>query len=373
MHRDGRVASVDVSAKVAEQTSGRAAFYDYPALGAAADEVLVMAWNPHYSTSMPGPVADADRICSGLPCRWSDQVVAYAAARIPAAKLTMATGLYGFDWSYRRVPAAAPHSTTAVNLRQPGGAPIGGTTNVVPAGQTLEAVPGAWDNATGVGYGWRRCPNYRVDERCAVVGTGPAYTVTAADVASGQPYLFVSEIAVNAAGASATVSGIRTASTPYRPSAPAVQYCVIGAVDGSAQLMPARPVTDAAAVLGAVVPPGSGCLNQPGIAREFSNDRPVDDPNVFSPLHIGTVQVLARLAASGTPVRQGVDPVSGEHVAVWTDAAGLEHQLWWVDGASAGNQLQAFAARGYHIGVWRLGREDPAFWRHPALLAGVAP
>ena len=60
---------MDVTAKTAETTSGRAAFYDYAGLAAVSDEILVLVWNPHYATSMPGPVADMLRTCAGRRAR----------------------------------------------------------------------------------------------------------------------------------------------------------------------------------------------------------------------------------------------------------------------------------------------------------------
>jgi spore germination protein YaaH len=370
LHAQGHLLSMDVTAKTAETTSGRAAFYDYAALAASSDEILILAWNPHYSTSMPGPVANQLRTCAGQPCAWSQLVASYAAPLVPAAKLTLATSLYGFDWTYRRV--VGPHPVTAVNMHNPAGTVIGQTTNIVPAGMTLTAVPGVWTgrDATAPTYTWLRCPSFKVDATCTTVGSGLAYTVHTADVqATTQPYLFVAELVHNATGTAAQVSGIRTQATDFRPST-AGEYCVASSAAGALQLTPARPVTDATGVIGTVVAPGNACLVAPGIAREYSNDLPEDNPDIFSPFHIGIAQVLARTAAAGIHVTEGVDPLSGEHVAVWIDAAGLEHQMWWADGASAGGALAAYAALGDGIGVWRLGREDPAFWQQP-LLAGV--
>jgi spore germination protein YaaH len=367
MHAQGHLLSMDVTAKTAETTSGRAAFYDYAALAASSDEILILAWNPHYSTSMPGPVANALRSCSGVPCGWSQQVVAYAAPLVPAAKLTLATSLYGFDWTLRRV--VGPHPVTAVNIRNPLGTVIGQSTNIVPAGMVLTAVPGVWTGAdsTAPTYTWLRCPSFRVDPTCTTVGTGLLYTVRTLDVqATTQPYLFVAEMRHNATGSAVQVSGIRTQTTDFRP-ATAGEYCIAPPSAGALQLTLARPVTDATGVLGAVVAPGNACLVAPGIAREFSNDLPDDNPDIFSPFHIGIVQVLERAAAAGIAVKTAIDPLSGEHVAVWVDAAGLEHQMWWADGSSAGVALAAYANAGYGVGVWRLGREDPVFWQQPVV------
>ena len=371
LHEQHRLVSVDVSARTSETASARAAFYDYAALGRAADEVLVMAWNPHYSTSMPGPVADAARTCGGRACAWTQAVADYAAALVPRDRLTLATALYAFDWTYRRVDEG-PQSVTPVDLRVAGGPAIGQTAAIVAAGQLLQAIPGTWRNTDGstVAYSWQRCSSYRIDAGCTVVGRARDYLVRAGDISVLQPYLFVVETVRNGAGPVARVAGVRTMATPYRPIAGA-DHCVTLSGEQDVRVTAAKPVTDAAGVLGTVVPSGSGCLVGRGIAREFSNDLPDDDANVESPFHLGVLQVLARLDRAGRAVRRGVDPLSGEQIALWTDPVGAEHQLWWVDGRSAGAQLAAFARAGFGIGVWRLGREDPTFWQQPVLAASA--
>jgi len=87
--------------------------------------------------------------------------VSYAAPLVPAAKLTLATSLYGFDWTLRRV--VGPRPVTAVNLRIGLGPLIGQTTNIVTAGRTLSAVAGTWQGTDGTAptYTWLRCPSFR--------------------------------------------------------------------------------------------------------------------------------------------------------------------------------------------------------------------
>lgn len=63
---------------------------DYVAIGAAADEVHLMTYNLHYDDSEPGPIA---------PLPWVADVVAYAKRLIPADKLILGIGLFGYDWS----------------------------------------------------------------------------------------------------------------------------------------------------------------------------------------------------------------------------------------------------------------------------------
>lgn len=73
----------------------RAYLFDYERIAAAADELWVMAWGLHWSTSESGPVADL---------RWLSAVGDYyddLFADRPAlgAKLTLGTNLYAMDWS----------------------------------------------------------------------------------------------------------------------------------------------------------------------------------------------------------------------------------------------------------------------------------
>jgi len=62
---------------------------DYSAIGRHADKVCVMAYDWHWQTSAPGPIA---------PAWWVHDVLRYATSRIPAEKLILGVGLYGYDW-----------------------------------------------------------------------------------------------------------------------------------------------------------------------------------------------------------------------------------------------------------------------------------
>jgi spore germination protein YaaH len=67
-----------------------AAAHDYQAIGQAADLVRVMAYDYSWSTSPPGPIA---------PAVWVDQVLAYAASKIPLTKIVLGVPTYGYDWA----------------------------------------------------------------------------------------------------------------------------------------------------------------------------------------------------------------------------------------------------------------------------------
>jgi hypothetical protein len=62
--------------------------YDYEALGRTADQVVIMAYDK--SPSVPSPQT---------PLPWVREVVDYTLKRIPAEKVLLGLGLYGYDWS----------------------------------------------------------------------------------------------------------------------------------------------------------------------------------------------------------------------------------------------------------------------------------
>jgi spore germination protein YaaH len=90
MHGQGKLISIAVSPKATEVTTGRAAIFDYPALSSVVDTVFVMNWGKHWSTSVPGAIAD-------LP--WATTVADYVASMSNKSKFVLGTDLYGFDWA----------------------------------------------------------------------------------------------------------------------------------------------------------------------------------------------------------------------------------------------------------------------------------
>lgn len=63
--------------------------YDYKALAAIADRVMVMAYDQHYKGGEPGPVAGND---------WTEEVINYMLPSIPKEKFQLGLGIYGYDW-----------------------------------------------------------------------------------------------------------------------------------------------------------------------------------------------------------------------------------------------------------------------------------
>ncbi|WP_194903490.1 glycosyl hydrolase family 18 protein [Quadrisphaera sp. INWT6] len=89
----GRLLAVDVFAKDGDAGyDQRNLAQDYAAIGRAADQVRVMAYDWHWETSGPGPVAPLD---------WVERVVAYAVTQVPRERLVLGVPTYGYDWAGR--------------------------------------------------------------------------------------------------------------------------------------------------------------------------------------------------------------------------------------------------------------------------------
>ena len=63
--------------------------WDLPALARVTDKVFLMAYDEHENGGAPGPIASQ---------AWFERMVANAARGIPASKLVVAIGSYGYDW-----------------------------------------------------------------------------------------------------------------------------------------------------------------------------------------------------------------------------------------------------------------------------------
>jgi spore germination protein YaaH len=79
-----------VSPKSSDDTTHpRSGIFDYPALVASVDWMFVMNWGKHWSTSVPGPIAD-------LP--WATANADYVASMPQKRKWILGAPMYGFDW-----------------------------------------------------------------------------------------------------------------------------------------------------------------------------------------------------------------------------------------------------------------------------------
>jgi spore germination protein YaaH len=90
IHNVGGTLTVDVSPKTADVPNHpRSTFFDYNSLSRVADEIEVMSWGLHWTTSAPGSVVDI---------RWFSQVYSYVASLPGRASFVIGVPLYGMDW-----------------------------------------------------------------------------------------------------------------------------------------------------------------------------------------------------------------------------------------------------------------------------------
>jgi len=90
LHDKNRILTIALFAKTDEAGEDqRNAGQDYKAIGAAADEVRLMAYDYHWSGSTAGPVA---------PMPWVRDVLTYAKSQIPADKIVLGIPVSGYDW-----------------------------------------------------------------------------------------------------------------------------------------------------------------------------------------------------------------------------------------------------------------------------------
>ena len=97
LHREGKTLAVTVPAKVRDDDSCMICkFADYAALGAAADQIRVMAYEYHGKGGGPAPNA---------PIWWIRQVMEYTVSRVPREKAILGIHLYAYDWGGKETPA----------------------------------------------------------------------------------------------------------------------------------------------------------------------------------------------------------------------------------------------------------------------------
>jgi spore germination protein YaaH len=89
LHAQGATLTMAVSAKTGPVLTGRAGFYDYPALAAQCDRVFTMAWDFHWATSPAGGISDVT---------WVAKIIKYIQTVPNASRFIIGTQLYGFDW-----------------------------------------------------------------------------------------------------------------------------------------------------------------------------------------------------------------------------------------------------------------------------------
>lgn len=110
LHTIGAELSITVTAKTSDDSTSAYYIYDYAALGRAADQLRIMAYDYHWSGSEPGAIA---------PLPWTEQVVRYAVSVVPPRKVALGVPLYGYDWPlYGDGTATARLHTDIVRIQQ---------------------------------------------------------------------------------------------------------------------------------------------------------------------------------------------------------------------------------------------------------------
>ena len=90
LHKYDKILSVTLQAKVKAPGHTQATkAQDWKKIGKYADRLRIMAYDYHWKTSPPGPIA---------PKTWVDKIARFAKKTVPAHKAIIAVGTYGYDW-----------------------------------------------------------------------------------------------------------------------------------------------------------------------------------------------------------------------------------------------------------------------------------
>ncbi|HEV2719010.1 MAG TPA: glycosyl hydrolase family 18 protein [Thermoanaerobaculia bacterium] len=111
LHGIGKKLSVTVYAKTSDVTWNGEGAEDFSVIGGVADSVKIMAYDEHWSTSDPGPIAPLD---------WLDAVVSYAESVMPASKIIVGLPWYGYDWTTAGNGALASYASATLTAQNNG-------------------------------------------------------------------------------------------------------------------------------------------------------------------------------------------------------------------------------------------------------------
>ncbi len=94
-----KILSVALPARMQKQEDA----FDYSTIADVADKVVVMAYDEHWRTGTPGPIASMD---------WCRKIAVFAKVQIPPAKLIMGLPLYGRAWQVEQPAQALKYPQT---------------------------------------------------------------------------------------------------------------------------------------------------------------------------------------------------------------------------------------------------------------------
>ncbi len=90
LHAHDKMLTLAIPAKTSDVRTGWGGPYDYRALGAHADLVLLMTYDYSWASGPPGSIA---------PQEWVGKVAKYAVSQIPPQKVLIGLAFYGYDWN----------------------------------------------------------------------------------------------------------------------------------------------------------------------------------------------------------------------------------------------------------------------------------
>ena len=105
-HKKGKFFTVCVPARTRALTEDA---FPYDKIATISDRVLIMAYDEHWSTSAPGPIASYE---------WCGKVADYAKTKIPQEKLVMGLPFYGRSWEDENLATSRSFSYTNDFLKE---------------------------------------------------------------------------------------------------------------------------------------------------------------------------------------------------------------------------------------------------------------